>query len=432
MGDVEMTSMGDSQSKAKGSLSVEPTHSEKPVGILETVFNFANSIVGAGIIGLPFAMHEAGFVLGIILLIAVGIVTDVSLYLLISASEIANRGSYQSLIYHCFGKWGFYFVSIFIFIFPYGALIAYLLIIGDTIPAVLADWGGHDWWNDRRFVISVVVAFVIYPLCLLPKVGYLAKTSCVSLLAVLWICLSVTIAVFMGDNDMSDDRATDNAWQPARLSFFQAIGVIAFAFVTHHNSFVLYRSMRSRSLKKWSYTTHAAVGFSLLCSLWLSIVGYVGFQRNTEDNLLNNFGSSNQLINTSRLAFGLTMMLTFPLEMYVCREVVELLFFRGRPFNWIRHIMETTILTAVAWGIAMATTNLGAVLELTGSFSATIIAFILPAAVYIKKSPSPNSHPKMIACWCLLVLGIIVMVAATTFSILETAGVFEDDSRYES
>lgn len=39
------------------------------------VFNFVNSIIGAGIIGLPFAVAECGFVLGTVLLMLVAALT---------------------------------------------------------------------------------------------------------------------------------------------------------------------------------------------------------------------------------------------------------------------------------------------------------------------------------------------------------------------
>lgn len=43
-------------------------------------------------------------------------------------------------------------------------------------------------------------------------------------------------------------------------------------------------------------------------------------------NILNNFPSDNTFINVARLAFGLNMFTTIPLEVFVCREV--------RPIYW--------------------------------------------------------------------------------------------------
>lgn len=44
--------------------------------MMDGIANMANSILGAGIIGLPYAIKQAGFVTGIGLLIGLAVVTD--------------------------------------------------------------------------------------------------------------------------------------------------------------------------------------------------------------------------------------------------------------------------------------------------------------------------------------------------------------------
>uniref|UniRef100_A0A182M5G7 Putative sodium-coupled neutral amino acid transporter 11 n=1 Tax=Anopheles culicifacies TaxID=139723 RepID=A0A182M5G7_9DIPT len=45
-------------------------------------FNYINSIVGSGVIGIPYALHRAGFGLGLFLLVIVAVITDYSLILM--------------------------------------------------------------------------------------------------------------------------------------------------------------------------------------------------------------------------------------------------------------------------------------------------------------------------------------------------------------
>ncbi len=53
------------QFRGHGTINVQSKHS----GIPGATMNFVNSIVGAGIIGLPYALYHSGFVLGIFLLL---------------------------------------------------------------------------------------------------------------------------------------------------------------------------------------------------------------------------------------------------------------------------------------------------------------------------------------------------------------------------
>ncbi len=76
----------------------------------------------------------------------------------------------------------------------------------------------------------------------------------------------------------------------------------------------------------------------------MSLAGYLSFRSKTQGNILNNFPNDDLIINIARLCFGLNMFTTSPLEAFVCREVIEELFFEGEPFSWRRHIGVTTIL----------------------------------------------------------------------------------------
>lgn len=54
----------------------------------QTSFNYINSIVGSGVIGIPYALVRAGFGVGLILLLFVAVITDYSLRLMVSKSPV--------------------------------------------------------------------------------------------------------------------------------------------------------------------------------------------------------------------------------------------------------------------------------------------------------------------------------------------------------
>lgn len=51
--------------------------------LTQTSFNYINSIVGSGVIGIPYALVRAGYGMGLILLIFVAAITDYSLRLMV-------------------------------------------------------------------------------------------------------------------------------------------------------------------------------------------------------------------------------------------------------------------------------------------------------------------------------------------------------------
>ncbi|KAF9420289.1 hypothetical protein BGZ94_009168, partial [Podila epigama] len=146
-------------------------------------------------------------------------------------------------------------------------------------------------------------------------------------------------------------------------------------------------------------------------------------------NILNNFPSDNFIINIARFCFGVNMFTTLPLENFVCREVIETYYFAGQPFNLKRHVLITTGLVGSSLMIALLTCNLGFVLEVTGGFSATALAFILPPLCYLKLASGPTWSLKKLPHLACLGFGIAVMILSTFFSLQHFMAPKDDSSQ---
>jgi sodium-coupled neutral amino acid transporter 11 len=165
---------------------------------------------------------------------------------------------------------------------------------------------------------------------------------------------------------------------------FEAIGVISFAFVCHHNSLLIYGSLRKPTIDRFTKVTHYSTGISLAACLVMAFTGYLTFGSKTEGNVLNNFPSDNLMVNIARLFFGLNMLTTLPLEAFVCREVMNNYWFPDEPYQPNRHLIFTTALVITAMMLSLLTCDLGIVFELFGATSACALAYILPPLCYIK------------------------------------------------
>jgi solute carrier family 38 (sodium-coupled neutral amino acid transporter), member 11 len=66
-----------------------------------------------------------------------------------------------------------------------------------------------------------------------------------------------------------------------------------------------------------------------------------------------------------------------------CREVITNYYWPSEPFNTQRHFYLTTVLVFSAMLVSLVTSDLGIVLEITGSTSAVAIAFLLPPLCYM-------------------------------------------------
>jgi len=365
-------------------------------GMMAGVANMANSILGAGIIGLPYALRNAGFLTGTVMVIVLGFVTDWSIRLIALNSKMTGQRSYIGILEQCFGFPGKAAVSFFQFIFAFGGMCAFGVIVGDTIPPVLSTLfpsvSKSEWFSflfSRSFVITFFTITVSYPLSLYRDIGKLSKASTMALLSMVMIVFSVALGGPSVDPKLKGSPSA--RWTFVEPGIVEAIGVISFAFVCHHNSLLIYGSLRTPTLDRFAQVTHVSTALSVLACLVMSFSGFLTFTDRTEANILNNFPRDDLVINIARVCFGLNMFTTLPLECFVCRETIETFFYPGEMFNLRRHVLYTTLLVGMGMLLSLWTCDLGVVLELTGGLAASALAYVFPAACQLKLSTKTGS-----------------------------------------
>jgi solute carrier family 38 (sodium-coupled neutral amino acid transporter), member 11 len=110
---------------------------EKKSTVAGATSNLVNAIIGAGIVGIPYAIKECGLVAGIILVLLCAVLTEKSLRVLVDTAKHVDVPSYETLFESSFGSLGFYFISVNMLIMAYGGCLSYLTIIKDTLPVLL-------------------------------------------------------------------------------------------------------------------------------------------------------------------------------------------------------------------------------------------------------------------------------------------------------
>ncbi|KAL2179861.1 transmembrane amino acid transporter protein-domain-containing protein [Thermothelomyces heterothallicus CBS 202.75] len=386
----------------------------RPKSSLPAAFmNMANSIIGAGIIGQPYAFRQAGLLSGVVLLVVLTAAVDWTIRLIVVNSKLSGAGSFQGTVERCFGRTGLVAVSLAQWAFAFGGMVAFGVIVGDSIPSVLrAIWPGlRDMpvlglLADRRAVIIVFTMAVSYPLALYRDIAKLAKASTLALVSMAVIVITVVVQGAMAP---AEARGSLKDWRLLVINdgIFQAIGVISFAFVCHHNSLLIYGSLEKPTIDRFAKVTHISTGVSMVACLLMALSGFLTFGDRTQGNVLNNFPPDNTMVNIARLCFGLNMLTTLPLEAFVCREVMLNYYFPGEPFNMNLHLIFTSSLVFSAMVLSLLTCDLGSVFDLVGGTSAAAMAYILPPLCYIKLT---TRSWRTYVAWAVAAFGCVVMV----------------------
>jgi sodium-coupled neutral amino acid transporter 11 len=142
-------------------------------------------------------------------------------------------------------------------------------------------------FGNRQFVIALCTICVSYPLSLYRDIHKLSRASGLALLGMIVIVSSVLIRAPQSPIELKGDPEFRlGIIQPG---VFQAIGVISFAFVCHHNSLLIYGSMKTPTIDRFTLVTHVSTLFSLLSCSILAISAFWVFTNKTQGNILNNF-----------------------------------------------------------------------------------------------------------------------------------------------
>ncbi|KAL7881869.1 hypothetical protein AOLI_G00087180 [Acnodon oligacanthus] len=334
-------------------------------------FNFINSIIGSGLIGLPYSMAQAGLPLGLLLLFLVAYIT---------------------------------------------AMISYNIITGDTMTKVfqrIPGVGAGHLLANRHFVILLSTILFTIPLSLYRDVAKLGKVSLVSMLLTLAIVIMVIVR--------AATPPSEDAWVFARWNAIQAVGVMSFAFICHHNSFIIYESLQEPTLRNWLRITHMSVGSAALISAMFAAAGYAAFTGYTQGDIFENYCKNDNLATFGRFCYGLSIITTFPLECFVTRVVVSNVFFNGLLSN-TAHVMVTVVIISAVTVISLFYDCLGVVLELNGVLSATPLIFIIPSACFLKLSSGRWFQRKKLIPSLILIAGVFVMIIG-----LVMTGLFPQD-----
>ncbi len=180
------------------------------------VTTLMGTIIGAGILGIPYVVAKSGFLLGFILILLIGLAC-LSLNLFYGEVILRTKTQHQLPGYaqKYLGKWGKFVAGISIMFGIYGALSAYLIGEGITLYTLLG-FGSPLLFSVLFFIVAAAIIYF----------GIKATGKAELFLISLLVLIVVLIGIFSFDGIKLENLTTFNLGQ-----IFIPYGVILFAFL---------------------------------------------------------------------------------------------------------------------------------------------------------------------------------------------------------
>eukprot|EP01029_Cantina_marsupialis_P019029 TRINITY_DN4425_c0_g1_i1.p1 TRINITY_DN4425_c0_g1~~TRINITY_DN4425_c0_g1_i1.p1 ORF type:complete len:483 (+),score=110.10 TRINITY_DN4425_c0_g1_i1:83-1531(+) len=369
------------------------TFQSKKSSVAGSIFNLVNTIVGAGILSIPYGVSLNGLILGALLITVMAAISDYAITRLFVKSmvRLEQRNVFAKSVgevaYATFGNKGVIIADINVTLMQLGACVAYIVILGDVFP-------GFFPFASKEVVVIVTVILFIIPLALPRSISSLKWGS---LLSICFIVAFTSIVIIQMPKGKELSEAMDNV-SLATFDFgvFRSLPIVGFAFNCICNVPPIYNELKVRTEKNINKSIHISTAICLVLYTVVGICGYITYTSDTDGDLLVNFGESdNNWVTAVRIAYSGSVILTMPLAMHPARSSVVNLLYKAYPsipgankkhLPTRYHVAVTLSLVAFCTVTALVVGKLDLVFGLVGSTCSIIVSYLLPAFILMKLS----------------------------------------------
>lgn len=362
------------------------------------IFSMMKTIVGAGMLALPFAYRQQGIVLATFSIVLAAATTGLGIFFQAYSAGFLPKGdaSFASVSKITYPRLAIVFDCA-IAIKCFGVAVSYLVIVGGLCPIIVDYFHGNGILLERRFWV-VVALLLVSPLCFQRSLDSLRYTSMLGLASAAYLVVLV-VGHFIA-RDTLDDKGKVRLGPKGAMPVLQSLPIILFAYTCAQNMFSGLNEMRHD--RSYSILTLIFVCMGGSCFLYVltGLTGYLSFGDNVVDNIITMYPQS-ILSTLGRVAMVFLVVFSYPLQIHPARasalNIFNAIYPPARPRESApllgnddlnapvdlptenrRFRGMTLFLLLLSFLIAFNVSSLEAVLSFVGAIGATSISYILP------------------------------------------------------
>lgn len=258
------------------------------------LLSLASTIVGAGILGIPYAFSRAGWILGTINLALCSILSFFGLHLLALAAEKAPKpASYYTVSNAAIPGYSF-IVDIAIAVKCFGIGTSYLIVIGDSLPAAMSQLNAPLFLQNRD--LCVLLGFIVLaPLACFPSLDEVKHTTAISGLMILFLiflvflyslgipgvdpCLGTTYTECVGDTH----------WIFFNTQTLASLPIFLFGYSCQQNAFNVISELEEPTRWRMDSIFFFSTLSALLMYIVIAYCGYSTFGYNLMSDILKGY-----------------------------------------------------------------------------------------------------------------------------------------------
>ncbi|XP_007043067.2 PREDICTED: amino acid transporter ANTL1 [Theobroma cacao] len=396
---------------------------DKPLSSQPKTFaNVFIAVVGAGVLGLPYAFKRTGWIMGLLMLFFVAALTTYCMMLLVYTRRklesfdngFAKIASFGDLGFAVCGTVGRCVVDVLIILSQAGFCVGYLIFIANTMANLFNNEISMN--SSLSLGMSSFTAKSLYIGGCFPFQLGLNSIATLTHLAPLSIFADVVDLGAMGVVLVEDlslilkQRHEVMAFGGLSV-FFYGMGVAVYAF--EGIGMVLPIESEMKDTAKCGKILALSMGLISLMYGAFGALGYFAFGAETKDIITANLGAG-WISTLVQLGLCINLFFTFPLMMNPVYEIVERRFWGGNYCLWLRWLLVLIVSL-----VALFVPNFADFLSLVGSSVCCGLGFVLPAFFHLLVFKEELGWKGWTLDVGIVALGLVLGISGTWYSLME-------------
>ncbi|KAH9146876.1 hypothetical protein LEN26_004896, partial [Aphanomyces euteiches] len=281
-----------------------PHSKARQTTVKSAVMNLVTTLIGGGVLLLPYTVAKSGIVLGCIMMLFCGVASSFTSYILVSCSRRSGAQSYEEIAKNAFGKRMQIATMVLLILLIFLAFVGYLILLRDISGSLASQFILRRPLSvaDENLVAVVLVA-IVSPLLFLRSMHSLRHTSIIGLSTVGLFAFGI---VFRGVEKVLDNRFDSSKLVLVADSLddpMYALPIIISSFLCHFNVLPVYGELQKPTRRRLKKIVTITVFSTAIFYMILGTFGYIyAFDRpgGVQGDILNNFGQADVLMNVGR------------------------------------------------------------------------------------------------------------------------------------
>ncbi|AAZ13581.1 amino acid transporter, putative [Trypanosoma brucei brucei TREU927] len=395
-------------------------------GLWSCALNLASATLGAGICSLPAGFNLSGIVMSCIYLVCVAVGTVYSLNLLAKVAVKTGSRNYGEAAKAVMGPLAGYYTAALMIVMCFGGSVAYIIIIGIILKAVLNRDGVPEYLKSEsgnRLMTSMVWLVIILPMCIPKQVNSLRHLSFVGVMFIVYFsCVVIGHSI----NKIINEGVADGiVYMRTGNSALDGLSLFLFSFICQPNAFEIFREMKHRSPQR--FTIYGTVGMSMCAVLYflVGLFGYLEFGGDAIDTVLSLYDpGENVAVAIAYIGVAAKVCVAFALHIIPMRDALyHCTGWHVDTVPYWKHSLIVTSITLAALLMGLFIPKASTVFGLVGAFCGGHIGLVLPPLFYMYSGGFTREKVGNIdffGTYLLLFVGVVAVVFGTVSTIYNT------------